>query len=247
MREAGLAEATAEDRGGLDRRTAKTELTLLDLWVEQGGRPQRTALVPVELAAVTLVRGGEIEAGKDLAASASTVPPGGGDYVDENGNANGTGRGDPRQRHPPSTVDDDSDWVTYWSGGGDGDDGGAAGGGDLGEPQDAPDCRDRVAVEAKAEIEARDDVNRDESGILLYRNSEGQVVKSSVIAGDGGEIELSSILEVMQREGISFSQVIGFVHNHDSRHYATGATPAEAAANERLTDTHRGPIGLLQT
>jgi hypothetical protein len=172
LREAGLAEAAAEDMAILDRRAARAELTLLDLRVEQGGRPQRTALDAIERAAAALVPGGDLASGKDQAASASSSPPGGGDYVDENGN----GQWDPGEEilvngTRPRTVDDGSDWVTFWSGGGGGDGGGddGTGGGSGSEPEDEPnDCRDRHALDAKAEIWRETDHNFREHAKIIY-------------------------------------------------------------------------------
>lgn len=94
-------------------------------------------------------------------------------------------------------------------------------GGGMGGPNTVPpeDCRDREALEAKQLINGEDNNNTNEFGILIYRGADGQLHKSSVLRGANGEIPRSVIESWMRDNGVSMSQVEGFVHNHDAWHY----------------------------
>ena len=125
----------------------------------------------------------------------------------------------------PNDVDEDDDdggWLPP-SGGGDGgeDTGGdgPGGGGLIGEDGDDPDCRDRNAGEAQDKINSDSNKNYYEHGVIIYVDSTGAVRQSSVIQGNTTHITTSAIQATMQQDGIEFSQVIGFVHNHPEQWY----------------------------
>jgi hypothetical protein len=119
--------------------------------------------------------------------------------------------------------------ATTGSGNGEGQEGNSEGSGDNGAGDQGNDCRDRKALEAKTLINGEPDDGYKEHGIVLYRGADGSVQKSTVLEGTASQIPISVITEWMTNNGISFSQIIGFVHNHDAWYYAP--TPDGAAIN----------------
>lgn len=102
-------------------------------------------------------------------------------------------------------------------------DGGWSGGG--GNPPDPPDdsqdCRDRNALAATEEIKAHPDDGSREHGSVVYRGADGAVHHSPPIHGTPDGISREAVLAWMTANGVSMTQVIGFVHNHDAWIYAT--------------------------
>jgi hypothetical protein len=103
-------------------------------------------------------------------------------------------------------------------------------GGGMGGPLTVPpeDCVDRKALEAENLIERETDDDTREHAVLIYTDANGQTQKSNIIQG-GGTISQAALTQELQRLGVSWSQVVGFVHNHPQEIY--GSNSQEEAAN----------------
>jgi hypothetical protein len=113
---------------------------------------------------------------------------------------------------------------------------GMSGEGGTGESTGEPvlDCADRNALEAKDEIKSHSDDQRREHGSFVYRGADGKVHHTSPFHGDGERLTGEDLINAMKANGISFSQLLGFVHNHDAWMY--GTSDSEAAVNRYPSD-----------
>lgn len=116
---------------------------------------------------------------------------------------------------------------------GDGDTGGTGGG--SGEPPpEENDCPDREAMEAADEI--KKDNYEDyysESTSIIYKASDGSIQHTPVITTGTTSIGYDVYDAILEVNGISWSQVIGMVHNH----------PGISGTTETGRDVNRYPSG----
>lgn len=103
---------------------------------------------------------------------------------------------------------------------------GGGGGNPPDPPDDSQDCRDRNALSATEEIKAHPDDGSREHGSVVYRGADGAVHHSPPIHGTPDGISREAVLAWMTANGVSMTQVIGFVHNHDAWIYATSEQAA---------------------
>ncbi len=115
--------------------------------------------------------------------------------------------------------------VTGGGGSGEGGDGGGTSGGEPG----GNDCRDRNALAAALEIKAEPDDSTKEHGSIVYKAADGTVRHSPPIQGGFTQIPLDSVEKWLADNGVSHSQVIGFVHNHPT--YSYGGTDKAVSIN----------------
>jgi hypothetical protein len=102
-------------------------------------------------------------------------------------------------------------------------DNGTGGGGSSEPPQDpTQDCTDREAIKAKDAILGRNDDDWKEHTVITYRAADGTIRSSPVIPGDWGQIPVTAIRQWLNDNGVSFSQIRGWTHNHDPFHYGEG-------------------------
>jgi hypothetical protein len=106
---------------------------------------------------------------------------------------------------------------------------GGGGAGDGGGGETGNDCRDRNALQAAAEIKAEPDDSDKEHGSLVYKGADGAIRHSPPIQGLVREVPLAAIEKWMTDNGVSYSQVVGFVHNHPT--YAYGGTDKAVSIN----------------
>lgn len=207
----------------LDRRGARAEALVLDLWIERPGGGHQRAFDGAGQARLTgggwLIEpedGAEWKFEAAAAALAAKVPATPGTIFDD---VDGDGEEDepiPVTGERPRSMDEDEDWG-WIPNGDDGSSGpGDATGGPPGNDQEQNDCRDRKALDAKNEINGDSNKNYYEHGSIIYRDATGVVQQSSIMQGATDHITIDMIEQAMSDEGISFSQVIGFVHNHPS-------------------------------
>ena len=232
--EAGTLEAALREATRADRAAVRVEATMLDLWIDRTiglnlralERPTHAASASWHNWAMTVDDGGVLDIGRDGPKTMSMSAA----FGDEGEEivVKGTRSKD---------VDDDDGGDTgggYGAGsygdspGGDIGDGGA-GGGTLEEQQQQNDCRDRKAIEARTAINGQPDDHAREYGAILYRGADGRVQMSDLIPGTESQITQADIVNTMTTTGISFDQVIGFVHNHDAWYY--GRSNEEADVN----------------
>ncbi len=140
------------------------------------------------------------------------------------GNSDADGDGHPDPDIPVNGHLEDNEFGpgTVVGGGGDPFDpgwGGAGGGSNEPPPQQPQDCRDRNALEATDTINGHPDDTRREHGSLTYVGSDGSMQHSPPIHGTAGSISREAITTWMSANGVSWSQVRGFVHNHDDFWY----------------------------
>jgi len=93
-------------------------------------------------------------------------------------------------------------------------DGDIGSGGSLTDPPDPNDCRDHNALGAKQDISNDSNHNHFEHGSIVYRDAAGAVHHTPPIEGATDHITVEAVESAMATYGISFSDVIGFVHNH---------------------------------
>lgn len=103
---------------------------------------------------------------------------------------------------------------------GTGNEGEMSGGSSVTDPPEPNDCRDRKAIEAQTLINGQPDDQAREYGAIVYRDGDGRVQISDILQGDESHVPQAKIMEWMTTHGVSWSQVIGFVHNHDEVFYA---------------------------
>lgn len=115
--------------------------------------------------------------------------------------------------------------VTGGGGSTGGEDGGGTGGGEPG----GNDCRDRNALAAALEIKAEPDDSTKEHGSIVYKAGDGSVRHSPPIQGGFTQIPLDAVEKWLADNGVSHSQVIGFVHNHPT--YSYGGTDKAVSIN----------------
>lgn len=108
-------------------------------------------------------------------------------------------------------------------------DGEMSGGSSVTDPQEPNDCRDRKAIEAQTLINGEPDDQTREHGAVIYRGADGRVQVSDILEGDASHVPPELITAWLTAHGVSWSQVIGFVHNHDPYYYAR--SPEEATMN----------------
>lgn len=111
-----------------------------------------------------------------------------------------------------------------WGGGG-----GGGGGGGSEEPPPETGCSDTEAVEATSQIAAKTNDTSREYGSIIYRAADGSLQHSPPLGGTLSVIPLSTWNNWLSTNGISWSQVVGTVHNHPYDVYAD--TQAEADIN----------------
>jgi hypothetical protein len=97
------------------------------------------------------------------------------------------------------------------------------GGGTNLDEQEQNDCRDRKALEARDQIDADSNENTKEHGIIIYRDANGVLQKSGLIEGGYLDIPGTLVVAEINRLGIQFSQIVGWVHNHPT--YSYGNAP----------------------
>lgn len=208
----------------LDRAALRAEAGVLDLWTQErgGARVQALHRPGPGLWADTSWRAWALDIGEDAPAPAGHAGKGSAPL-----SAN-------LDKPPPKPDPDEEDNEVvvkgtrpkiYDEGGLDGVPSGDPGGAQTTGPsvaagEDQPnDCRDRQALAAEDEIKAKPDYNHYEYGSLTYRDASGAVQHSDLIRGDFEKILPSQIRSWMNSHGVSFSQVIGWVHNHPTHTY----------------------------
>jgi hypothetical protein len=92
-------------------------------------------------------------------------------------------------------------------------------GGDS-ETTQGNDCRDRHALQAQATIEAKADDYRIEYGSLIYV-VDGNIYHSPPIQGTYKDVPVSAVESWMADSGVTYADVIGFIHNHPAKTYGT--------------------------
>jgi hypothetical protein len=88
-------------------------------------------------------------------------------------------------------------------------------------------CQDQEAMQGADEIEAQSNDNSKEYGSIVYKHPDGRVLHSPPLGGTGDTIDLSVFTNWMTQNGVSWSQVMGMVHNHPSNVYGTSQTEAD--------------------
>lgn len=125
----------------------------------------------------------------------------------------------------PPLPDWDGGGLGTGGGGGDGGSGGGGGGGGD-TTTTSQDCRDHRALDAETAIEAKPDDGQREYGSIIYRGADGKMYSSAPIPGTSTSISPAQITDWLNTNGVSMSQVTGFVHNHDAWQYGTSSFEA---------------------
>lgn len=116
------------------------------------------------------------------------------------------------------------------------------GGGGTYPPPTDNYCQDQEAMQGADEIEAKSDDANKEYGSIVYRAANGQVLHSPPLAGSAEGVTLQAFTNWMTANGVSYSQVMGIVHNHPANIYGLDSTSADVnrypSANDWNFATH---------